>query len=223
MRPTLQYVEEKFDYYNNLCFGGQLPRPLIKLTQRRESIGRTNMSQRCIDGKYIRNASIEISIRYDYPEVEYIDTIVHEMIHYYMWMNNIDEESAHGPKFRAIMNEITQKYGIRITIQCDESEEAMIARVTDQNRYICVITDTNDDMALAIVIRDKIFQYWDIVPQLPNIKGVKWYVSNRAIFAQFPARIKPYFIRLEPTKIQDYLFGAAELERIDNVIKPKEQ
>lgn len=32
------------------------------------------------DGSSVRGASIKISLRYDMPEEEYIDTIVHEMI-----------------------------------------------------------------------------------------------------------------------------------------------
>ena len=223
MRPTLRYIEEKFDYYNNLCFGGQLPRPRMMLTQRIGAVGMTKSRVALINGKPVVLHTIEVSVRYDLPEIEYIDTIVHEMIHYYIQINKIKDDSPHGTVFHSIMNEISQKYGIRITVTYDESDEVKIARVTDRNRYICVVEDKDGTTSFAIVIRDKVFEYWDKLPTLPDVKEVRWYVSNRAIFEDVPARIRPVFIRLDPAKIQDYLFGALELERIDNVIKPKQQ
>lgn len=223
MRPTQPYIEEKFDYYNNLCFGGQLPRPRLMLSQRNRAVGMTKSRVTFVNGKPVVSHTIEISVRYDLPEIEYIDTIVHEMIHYYIRINNIQDDSPHGTVFRSMMNDISQKYGIRITIEYDESDEELIARVTDRNRYICVVEAVDGSTSFAIVIRDKVFHCWDVISKHPNVKDFKWYVSNRAIFEQFPTRITPAFITIEPDKIQDYLFGAHELERIDNVIKPKEQ
>lgn len=223
MRPNLPYFEDKFDYYNNLCFGGQLPRPIIKLSQRNSSVGCTHVGYRYRNGKLEKDISLEFSIRNDFPEIEYIDTIVHEMIHYYIELNNIQDDSPHGTKFRSIMKDISEKYGIRITIEYNEDEEALIARQTDRNRYVCVIENKDGTTSIGVVIRDKVFQYWELLQQHPDVSQVKWYISNRAIFEHFPARITPVFITIEPDKIQDYLFGASELERIDNVIKPKEQ
>lgn len=220
MRPNLQYFEEKFDYYNNLCFGGQLPRPLIKLSQRNSRVGCTHIGFRYRNGKWEKDISLEFSIRNDFPEIEYIDTIVHEMIHYYIEWNNIQDDSPHGTKFRSIMKEITEKYGIRITIEYDEAEEALIARQTDRNRYVCVVEDKDGTTSIAVVIRDKVFQYWELLQQHPDVAQAKWYISNRAIFEHFPARIRPAFVKLDAAKIQHYLFGALELENTGEVIKP---
>ena len=220
MRPSLPYFEEKFDYYNNLCFGGQLPRPRLILTQRRSAVGQTITCISTVNGKKVESHTLEFSIRYDLPEIEYIDTIVHEMIHYYIRLNHIQDDSPHGTKFRSIMKEISEKYGIRITITCNEDDEALIARQTDRNRYICVIEDQDEQTSFAIVIRDKVFQYWNMSQYIPNLKEVRWYVSNRAIFEKFPARIRPVFIPEDAATIQHYLFGALELENTGEVIKP---
>lgn len=46
-----------------------------------KTFGRTcGWERRMPDGSSVRGASIKISLRYDMPEEEYIDTIVHEMI-----------------------------------------------------------------------------------------------------------------------------------------------
>ena len=84
MRPTLDYIIEKFDYYNQLCFDGKLQRPPIFLNTRYSTMGQTGgMGEIDKDGKlHWSELRIEISVRRDLPEYEYIDTLVHEMIHY---------------------------------------------------------------------------------------------------------------------------------------------
>ena len=121
MRPTLQYIEDKFDYYNHLCFDGLLPRPVFKLTQRPTKVGCTNIKLVQINGKYVKQVTLEFSIRYDLPESEYIDTIVHEMIHYYISINNMNDDSPHGTVFRSMMNDISAEKISEITISRNSS------------------------------------------------------------------------------------------------------
>ena len=86
MRPTLDYLVERFDYFNQLCFDGELQRPPIKLNTRYATMGQTG-GECCVydDGTIQwKNLRIEISVRRDLPEYEYTDTLVHGMIHYYI-------------------------------------------------------------------------------------------------------------------------------------------
>ena len=62
MRPTLEYVKEKFEYYNQLCFGGILTMPPIRLCLRKYFLGLTSL----------RDGHIEISVHDDLPEEELI-------------------------------------------------------------------------------------------------------------------------------------------------------
>lgn len=143
------------------------------------------------------------------------------MIHYYIVLNHIQDDAPHGNAFRSIMNRITQTYGIRITIEYDEEDEELIKRETDRLRYFCVVERKDGGMSLAVVIRDKLFRYWDLISNHPDVKEVKWYASNRAIFERFPARIKPVFVSLPSEEVRSYLTGALELENTGTVIKPR--
>jgi len=223
MRPDLKYIEDKFDYYNKLCFDGQLPRPPISLNMRRGSLGFTR-TYTYLDrsGVLHQDYKIEISIRFDLPEYEYIDTIVHEMIHYYIRYNHIEDDSLHGRVFKAKMQEITQKYGIRITIALEESEEAAVMRVCDRYRYICVLDMEDEQYQCALVINNKLFELWNCYNKLEKVREVKWYASNRAIFEQFPVRVNPTFVPIEANKLHHYLTGAIELENTGTVIRKKE-
>lgn len=223
MRPTLQQVKEKFDFYNKLCFDGKLPTPPIKLNMRYEEMGVTKAHAVYHEDGSItyENLSIEISVRRDLPEIEYIDTLVHEMIHYYIFVNNLQDTSTHGKIFRAKMKEITDKYGIRITIAFDPKEEELIETKSDRYRYICVLDFDDERLGVAVVARGKIFEFWKLFPQLNHIREVKWYASNRAIFELFPTTVSPSYTNIDADKLQHYLTGAVELENTGKVIRPK--
>ncbi len=210
MRPDLNYIIEKFDYYNNLCFEGKLKRPVIRLNTRKAALGLTRVVDK----------SIEISVRMDLPEEEYIDTLVHEMIHYYILSNNLVDDSPHGTLFKKIMNEITEKYGIKITINFDPTDEELVKTHT-RPRFVCVASFDDGQVGLSVVAKNKLFQLWGIIPQLKGVEEARWYVSDRAIFGKFPVQVSPGFVVVDENKINHYLTGAKELENDGKVIKVK--
>jgi len=222
MRPTLDYIIEKFDYYNQLCFDGKLKRPPILLNTRYSAMGQTGgLGEIDENGKiHWSELRIEISVRRDLPEYEYIDTLVHEMIHYYIMSNDMEDDSPHGRLFRQKMEEITNKHGIRITIQYDPSEEIMIATRT-RNRYICVAETTDGHTYFAVVARNKLFQFWELIPQIEGVSEVRWYVSDRQIFENVPVAVSPALIPIDAGKIHHYLTGARELENTGEIIREK--
>lgn len=223
MRPTLEYIKEKFDYYNKLCFDGQLPMPPIRLNWRYGQMGMTKYRSFLSPQGNIHNEdfSIEISIRRDLSEEEYIDTLVHEMIHYYIAFNNIVDNSPHGTVFRQKMDQIIRKYGIKITIAFDPSDEYLVNSVT-RYRYVCVADLEDERMGIAVVARNKLFQFWETIEKSDGIRKVCWYASNRAIFGKYQVMVSPRLIIEDADKIHHYLTGAKELVNDGNVIKIKE-
>ena len=223
MRPSLDYIKEKFEFYNKLCFDGKLPMPPIKLNMRYGQMGITKFQIIQTSDGNIRheNISIEISIRQDLPEEEYIDTIVHEMIHYYIAYNNIIDDSPHGTVFMEKMNHIMNTYGIRVTVAFDPTDEYLVNSIT-RPRYVCVSEFEDGRMGLGVVAKNKIFQFWHLMSQIPGTKDVRWYVSNRAIFQKFPVMVSPSVIIIDSDKIHHYLTGAKELMNNGTTITIKE-
>lgn len=222
MRPTLTYIIEKFDYYNQLCFDGKLERPTIILNTRYQQLGVTKRKLIKDEGGAVKWSDpwIEISVRQDLPEYEYIDTIVHEMIHYYIISNDIKDDSEHGTIFCQIMKRISQKYGVRLTITYDPSEDEQI-KTKNRNRFVCVAQTTDGQTCFAVVAKNKLFQFWDIIPQMDGISEVHWFVSDRRIFANFPVAVSPSLIYIDTGKMYHYLSGARELEKDGEIIKVK--
>ncbi|MGN1236467.1 MAG: SprT-like domain-containing protein, partial [Bacteroidaceae bacterium] len=115
---SVAFAEKKFDEFNRLIFGGGLPRVPIELCdvksffgecvcrKRRVSLGRIE----CYDYR------LRFNRRADLPERDLEDVIIHEMIHYYIGINNLRDTSAHGPLFRSLMNKINERFGRHVTV-----------------------------------------------------------------------------------------------------------
>ena len=62
--------------------------------------------------------------------------------------------------------------------------EQITARTRD--RFICVAEATNGHARFAVVAKNKLFQFWDVIPQLEGVSEVDWFVSDRKIFENYP-------------------------------------
>ena len=118
MIATLPFLEKRFDTFNHDYFGDTLPLVPIKLGRALRSLGSCTYKKRrrlfarpvCYD------FCLHISTRYDWPEEELEDILLHEMIHYEILVNQWQDSSAHGKLFRARMKEFNEKYGRHIRI-----------------------------------------------------------------------------------------------------------
>lgn len=124
MKPTKEYLEAKYATFNNQIFEGQLPSIPIKLGRSKSSLGYLKFKRRkSLFGKEsLSGFSIIISTSFDLTEAEIEDTLIHEMIHYYIYFNNIKDTSSHGPYFREKMAEINHHFGRDIHISYKFSE-----------------------------------------------------------------------------------------------------
>lgn len=165
--------------------------------------------------------SIEISIRQDLPLEEYIDTILHEMIHYYILYNNLKDTSPHGLLFQAKMNEISSKYGIKVTTAFHPNDEQLIQTIS-RTRYVCVSEFKDGRVGITVAAKNKIFELWDSIPMMPDVNKVKWYASNRAIFQKFPVSVSPGCTFVDAGIAFHYLTGAIELIRDGFCIKAQQ-
>ena len=115
------------------------------------------------------------------------------------------------------MDYIQSRFGIKITIAFDPSDEYLVNTIT-RIRYVCVAEFEDERMGIAVVAKNMIFIFWDAIPLLKGVKTVNWYVSNRAIFEKYPVMVSPGLIIEDSDKIHHYLTGAKQLVRNDDTI-----
>ena len=120
MIPTVPYIQSCFDEYNARFFDGSLPAIPIKLSHARTFLGKVTFMKRRPwlfwgDWQY-SNFVLRINTRFDLPEELIQDTILHEMIHYYIAVNHLRDTSSHGRLFRQEMKRINAEANRHITI-----------------------------------------------------------------------------------------------------------
>ena len=122
MIATQETMSNTFKKCNEKYFNNNLPTPLFKTFNKINTIARFEYYKNKKGSKKpINGQTIFMSNCFIYPKKDFIDTMVHEMIHYYISWNKIKDNGSHGKVFMKIANEMNNKYSLNITIKKDAS------------------------------------------------------------------------------------------------------
>lgn len=154
IKPTSEWMRKWYDIMNNELFGGALGDCILQpFTTGKGSNGSTlgwfrltgdNIKAKK-DSRRIFQASgygretyitrenfvticrptIELNANYRASETSWINTLVHEMCHYYTYMFGVAPRQGHGPEFRRIGETVSSRSNGYITIQRLASAEEM--------------------------------------------------------------------------------------------------
>ena len=104
MLVDVEWISRNYDYFNNLLWGGELPRCTFNTNMSRQTWGYASYKMNRIT-KELYDFGITISNYHDSPEEVKQNTLIHEMIHiadYYFHpehFTNRRRYDAHGPEF----------------------------------------------------------------------------------------------------------------------------
>lgn len=216
MRPTYKFIQDTFTKYNELIFDAELPMPNFRLTTTRLAMGVTR-TKIFNSQKYI---SIDISIRYDLPQEDYINTIVHEMIHYYIDYNDLQDNDSHGKLFVSIMNKINSEHNLNIKVVGDRSDE-MVLQEPKRIRYICVATFNDATFGIMVAAKNKLFDLWNAFNSINQISAVNWYASDSQFLSTMPVCVSPRLLRIDENTLFSILETSIELESDGQTIRSK--
>ena len=110
MSITIPQIKEQFNIWNKKIFNNELPVPNFELMQTKSLLGQYR--RRKVMGETVH--IIRISIYYDRPMDSYINTIVHEMLHYYIRYKGIKDTSSHGREWKRMAAQISDKFNLTI-------------------------------------------------------------------------------------------------------------
>jgi len=214
MTATVEYLEERFDTFNRMCFEGALPRIPICQSNARSFVGRLQYRPvRDWLGRIVRREDfvLRISTRYDLPEQEIEDTLIHEMIHYWIALEGIRDTSTHGKVFRAKMQEINERYGRHLTISHKTTAEELDrdTRITDH--FLCVSTLSDGRTAVTVCVRPAVRAINRTLQWSPTVRSTQWYTSRDPWFNRFPRCRTPKLFPVDPDTLQAHLAEAAPL------------
>ena len=211
MTPTVEYLEERFDTFNRMCFDGALPRIPIKLSRARTFVGRLIYRPvRDWRGRVVRREDfvLRISTYFDLPEAEIEDTLIHEMIHYWIAWKGIKDTSSHGKEFRRIMKEINALHGRHLTISHKSTPEEQDRDTRVRDHYFCVSQLADGRTALTVAAQPCIARIRRAFRWSPTVRSQTWYHSRDPWFNRYPHCRSPKIFPVDPAVLQPHLDGA---------------
>ena len=228
MTPTLQYVQDKFREYNQLYFKGSLPALPIELSDAKGFIGVCKYKQRKLEDGSIELYDFRLSInsRIDLPEEEIQDTIIHEMIHYFIGFNRLEDSSSHGPMFQHLMKTINEKYGRHITIshKGTKNEEEQAVDKRPRWHVIAVVAYYGGRRGIKVLPRivERIITYRNGLLSSPGVESVEFFLCNDPFFNRFPNSTALNVFEIDLEDLETHLSAAKKLTVTDDrVIVPR--
>lgn len=210
IKPTTEWMTKWYDIMNKRLFNGELGACILRpFTTGKGSNGRTlgwfkitasnikvdRSTRRIFKSDYysrqyvdrpsfptICKPCIELNANYSAPEDSWLNTLVHEMCHYYTYMYGYAPKQGHGPEFREIGAIVSSKSNGLITIQRLASAEEMThfdldADIKQKNQErldrkksnlnVCVIILDNKQVRLVTTTSMK------LVDEIANLHNTK--------------------------------------------------
>ncbi len=222
MRATVEFINRIFKEFNDLCFEGKLPLLPVEECHARSFMGVFKYRKRVDEyGTEIPyEMKLQISTVYDMEEEIVKDTILHEMIHYYITYYRIKDTSPHGEVFLKIMNAINTKHGRHITVKIDKGKEVEATDQERKNHFICVC-EYGLDLVFVQCARTKILQIHSELSSDFKISKMTWYFTNNPFFNKFPNSSKARLLKINRMELIDNLKGATELECDGRILRQK--
>ena len=171
---TLEEIRKQFDIWNAKAFNGELPTPQFELMQTKTLLG-----QFCPKKVFgVETYKIRISVFYDRPFESYVDTIVHEMLHFYIRYKGIKDTSSHGRIWKREAAKLSSKFGLTITRTNPAgggATKAVKAKKNGKMEYVFLCRMKNGRYGAAVVPPSKFahfanrFECWKAVVGLKAV------------------------------------------------------
>lgn len=218
MIATLEYVEQKFNEFNELMFEGKLAKLPFKLSSARSFLGQIRcMRHKNPDGTWrYSDFQFIISTKIDLPESEVEDTIIHEMIHYYIFSNQMQDTGPHGQIFQRTMKEINMRFNRNISVVHKVTKEEEDQDVEVREHILCITRTRGNQMGITVVSKSKLATLWDAIPKFPRIAEAKWYVSRDPFFNRYPRVTTAKIYPIPRADLEAHMADLQPLEKVGN-------
>ena len=180
MRPTADFLEERFGEFNQTFFGDALPPIPILLSDVKSYAGMY------VHRRHTRQ--IKINVRMDLPCEVYEDTLLHEMIHYAIDLSGKRDDAPHGTLFRQMMQMINEKGDRHISIS-HSLPRGTTDHIDRRPRWhvVAVPTTTQDPMVKVLPrIAQRIWRYYDAVIKSPEVSEIRFFMTRNPYFNRYP-------------------------------------
>ncbi|MCM1051563.1 MAG: SprT-like domain-containing protein [Paenibacillus sp.] len=227
LRPTIEYIQERFDRYNSLMFGGRLPRIPVKISDAKSYLGQCVSRVATLpDGRKEHSGfELRISTRLDLPAETVDDTIIHEMIHYFIHYNGLPDTSAHGPIFRSIMHGINARYGRHISVSHHSTPEQRAESDSRPALHVIAVMTIKGlpagHVGIKILPRTaaRVIEFHRRISSSPDVVNVSLYLHDDPFFNRYPVSVALRYHPVSHSELSPHLDTARRIEISGNTLK----
>jgi len=125
MIATIEFAQKWFPIYNKEYFDGELPTPKFELIKKKRVLGEYqhcnkldifgNLLSQGIFADGTSANAIRLSVYYDRTERDLQQTLIHEMIHFYIDFKGIEDNGSHGKEWTFLAERINKQGGWSIS------------------------------------------------------------------------------------------------------------
>ena len=193
MRADIPYVQQKFREFNVTMFDGRLPEPPISITNAKTYLGVCAFRKhRKWHGRLeYSDFRIRISRRFDLPQDEIDDTIIHEMIHYYIGLFSPADMPGHSTLFRRMMADINERFGRHISVSHrltpDQQEQAIDNRPKRHIVAKVVLKDGRTGIKVIPCMERHIRRYHRAMMASGKVSSIEFFQTTDPFFNSFPS------------------------------------
>ena len=191
-KATIEYIQNRFDAFNARFFGGHLPPLPIKLSHAKGFLGKvtyTRRKQGLFSGYRNEAFVLRINARIDLPEQLIEDTILHEMIHYFIAVNQLHDTATHGELFRREMKRINEEGNRHITISHRLNEEQQAQAIIHKERAVAIVSFSDGKTGIKVVPnQERHMRLWERAAMRRfAIDRIEWIKTDNDFFARYPS------------------------------------
>lgn len=207
---TLDEIRKTFAEFNVLCFDGLLGEPLFQLSRSRTTLGQVGYKrQRNSDGTWrYYDFRFRISTRTPMSKRELEDTILHEMIHFWILSNQWTDTSAHGTLFRRKMEELNTRFGRHITISRRRTAEEQNKDTTKRLHLVCVSYLSDGRVGVTPAVHTRFALLRRQMGRFPGVVRQQWYATHNPYFNRFPRAMTPKLYLANEEELLSHLTDA---------------
>lgn len=193
MIPTIEYVQQKFREFNVTMFDGRLPEPPISITNAKTYLGVCAFRKhRKWHGRLeYSDFKIRISRRFDLSRDEIDDTIIHEMIHYYIGLFSPADMPGHSALFRRMMADINERFGRNISVShrlsTEQQEQATDHRPKKHIVARVVLKDGRTGIKVIPCMERHIRRYHRGMMASGKVSSIEFFETTDPFFNRFPS------------------------------------
>lgn len=129
---TISQLENAFNEFNKFYFGGVLPKVIIKYCNSKGYVGLF-----CPPKYKTELCTIKITKYYEMPNQSIEETLIHEMIHLWQYING--HYDYHGKSFKEMMNKINAIGKHNITVTDKQKYDASIYSGVNEKIWYIII------------------------------------------------------------------------------------